>query len=512
MRFISYAQNFEDVMLWRALKHVERGFYIDVGANDPEIDSVTKAFYDYGWRGINIEPIGQWFHRLEEMRLRDINLQVGAGAQKGELVIYELPDTGLSTIDKATAERHEDERGYTKLERVIPVETLTAICQYFHVAPIHFLKIDVEGAEKDVIQGIDLSIIRPWIIVVESTLPNTQDESFADWDPILRSAHYEYVFFDGLNRYYLAREHLDLKERFHAPPNYFDEFISSRQYYAELKAEEAEREAHAAESRAQEMEERACAAESRAQELEERTHAAESRAQELEERARVAEDRAQEQEERARAAESRAQEQEERAHAAESRAQEQEERAHAAEDRAQEQEERAHAAEAHAQENAVRIEELGCQTHYWWQQATNALACEQALRESLSWKLTGPLRLGLDVIRGVARRENFSFANGFSMRRVLVKALGNPGLVAVVHSVLKPFPPFHAYLTRKVTNVVIGNIDPVWSGVSAQTAQKTENHKTFLAGVRTNSELSVDEILARIRSEMADSRRNGEER
>ena len=43
---ISYAQNFEDVILWRALKHVEAGRYIDIGANDPEKDSVTKVFYD----------------------------------------------------------------------------------------------------------------------------------------------------------------------------------------------------------------------------------------------------------------------------------------------------------------------------------------------------------------------------------------------------------------------------------------------------------------------------------
>ena len=41
MTFISYAQNFEDVMLWRALKHVEKGFYVDVGAQDPVVDSVS---------------------------------------------------------------------------------------------------------------------------------------------------------------------------------------------------------------------------------------------------------------------------------------------------------------------------------------------------------------------------------------------------------------------------------------------------------------------------------------
>lgn len=40
MAFISYAQNFEDVMLWRALKLFGPGRYIDVGANHPSQDSV----------------------------------------------------------------------------------------------------------------------------------------------------------------------------------------------------------------------------------------------------------------------------------------------------------------------------------------------------------------------------------------------------------------------------------------------------------------------------------------
>ena len=42
--FKSYAQNFEDLMLYRALGHLERGFYIDIGAQHPKIDSVSKAF------------------------------------------------------------------------------------------------------------------------------------------------------------------------------------------------------------------------------------------------------------------------------------------------------------------------------------------------------------------------------------------------------------------------------------------------------------------------------------
>ena len=35
MTFVSFAQNFEDVILWRALRHVEHGQYLDIGAQDP---------------------------------------------------------------------------------------------------------------------------------------------------------------------------------------------------------------------------------------------------------------------------------------------------------------------------------------------------------------------------------------------------------------------------------------------------------------------------------------------
>ena len=47
MPFLSYAQNMEDVMLHRALREVKQGFYVDVGANSPDLQSVTKAFPDY---------------------------------------------------------------------------------------------------------------------------------------------------------------------------------------------------------------------------------------------------------------------------------------------------------------------------------------------------------------------------------------------------------------------------------------------------------------------------------
>ena len=97
MSFISYAQNHEDVMLYRALREVKEGFYIDVGAQDPVIDSVTKAFYERGWRGINIEPNEEYFRKLQDDRPHDINLLTAVGREPGAISFYEVAHTGLST-------------------------------------------------------------------------------------------------------------------------------------------------------------------------------------------------------------------------------------------------------------------------------------------------------------------------------------------------------------------------------------------------------------------------------
>jgi FkbM family methyltransferase len=224
MNFISYAQNYEDVMLWRALRHIERGFYIDVGANDPTIDSVTRAFYDRGWRGINIEPLASHYKDLQVERPRDINLCCAAGETSGEIEILECDIRGWATAEQSVADKYVRE-GHEGVKHRVPLRTLSDICQEYVSGEIHFLKIDVEGLEKDVISGADFHKFRPWVIVVEATLPNSQVENYVGWDSILTAASYDYVYFDGLNRFYVAHEHSELNEHFRVPPNIFDAFI-----------------------------------------------------------------------------------------------------------------------------------------------------------------------------------------------------------------------------------------------------------------------------------------------
>jgi FkbM family methyltransferase len=226
--FVTYAQNFEDLMLWRALRHVEDGFYIDVGAADPDEDSVTRAFYDRGWRGINIEPTPEHFSALSAARPRDITLQCLVGAQSGNGLLHHFADTGLSTTINSFAGRHvADGRAETILS--LPILTLAEICQKHATSTVHFLKIDVEGGEAEVLRGADFSVYRPWIVVVEATEPGSQVENWSGWEQLLISAGYQFVWFDGLNRFYVTQERFEeLRPAFLTPPNVFDLWVQPR--------------------------------------------------------------------------------------------------------------------------------------------------------------------------------------------------------------------------------------------------------------------------------------------
>ncbi len=244
MTYISYAQNCEDVMLFRALSGVEKGFYVDVGAQDPITDSVTKLFYTNGWRGINIEPVADWFEKIQMDRPDDINLQVAAYSTNGDIAFYEVVGTGLSTIDKGLSE-HYAGQGHGIREYRIAGNTLDTILSRHGIKEVHFLKIDAEGAEKEVLRGIDLKMIRPWIILVEACEPLSSVPSYREWEDLLTRRAYDFVYFDGLNRFYLAREHQSRRNAFSSPPYYSDDFIryrewSSRQYAYRLEAELAE--------------------------------------------------------------------------------------------------------------------------------------------------------------------------------------------------------------------------------------------------------------------------------
>lgn len=223
-KFISYASNFEDVMLWRALKSATPGFYVDIGAHHPVVDSVTMAFYERGWRGINVEPIRHLHEMLVQDRPRDINVCAAASSSGGSVEFYDVVGTGLSTTNPQIAQQHK-QAGYEVCTYSVAMMTLESIYESYNISEVHFLKIDVEGAEADVLRGSAFDKVRPWVVIVEATEPNTQIPTHELWESLLIAEEFKPVYFDGVNRYYLSKDHPELAEFFHVPPNVFDDFI-----------------------------------------------------------------------------------------------------------------------------------------------------------------------------------------------------------------------------------------------------------------------------------------------
>jgi FkbM family methyltransferase len=197
---ITYAQYNEDIILRALLGSVKKGYYIDVGANHPVIDSVTKYFYDEGWSGINIEPIPRLHKEFVKDRKRDVNLQCGLGDKHGELMLREYIDRpGHSTFD--AKRKNEQEGSLESIDYIVPVITLNEVFdKYVKGERVDFIKIDVEGFESNVVKGNNWDENRPIVICIET---NHSDRS---WERIIKGCGYNLFIGDGLNEYYIAKE------------------------------------------------------------------------------------------------------------------------------------------------------------------------------------------------------------------------------------------------------------------------------------------------------------------
>lgn len=228
---LTYAQNFEDVMLARLFQGQSSGFYIDLGAWHPSEMSVTKHFYDIGWAGINVEPVKRQLELFETARPRDTNLQLAVSDRSGMLRFHEcVDDTALSTADDAQAEGLA-RKGYTITSYEVESVTLDDIAALCSGRTVDFLKLDVEGLEERILRSADWRALRPRVLIIEATRPAAplagwdEVESLRNWDgwePAILASGFAFAKYDGLNRFYLREEDAHLAHRLALPPGVYD--------------------------------------------------------------------------------------------------------------------------------------------------------------------------------------------------------------------------------------------------------------------------------------------------
>jgi len=212
-RPLSYAQNMEDYHLDLAFGGARQGRYIDIGGGHPVAGSVSFWFYQRGWSGIVVEPQPELAALHRRLRPRDTLVEAVIGRTSGETEFFRVDRLhGLSTTVRGYAEA-AGQHGVGFEAMKLASISLAELCRAHAIDRVDFLKIDVEGAERDVLEGADWSKCRPRIVVLEAVTPLTNTPAWSDWEPLLLKQDYRFMLFDTLNRFYVAAECANVLKR-----------------------------------------------------------------------------------------------------------------------------------------------------------------------------------------------------------------------------------------------------------------------------------------------------------
>jgi|TARA_B110000444_G_scaffold228346_1_gene234085 FkbM family methyltransferase len=163
----SYSMDKEDLNILNFFKSKKNGFYVDVGCFHPLDRNNTYLLYLNNWRGINIDISQFSIDLFDFLRPDDLNYQCAiSNKNKMVEVFFQKELSQLTTIEEKQA--HKVFQGKIKKNK-IEAFSLNQILEKnkYNNTEIDLLDIDVEGADLQVLQGLDFKKYKPKLICVE---------------------------------------------------------------------------------------------------------------------------------------------------------------------------------------------------------------------------------------------------------------------------------------------------------------------------------------------------------
>lgn len=163
----------EDFQAWQLLNFARTGFFVDVGAFDGVTLSNTYVFEKLGWKGILVEASTA---AVELCRVNRPNSQVchaavGSSSASGQIDFSIVKgDPGTEMLSHITVGSIDREQSQNVRTETVPHRSLDSILEATDSKPdvIDLMRIDVEGTEMDVLNGLALERWRPRILIIES--------------------------------------------------------------------------------------------------------------------------------------------------------------------------------------------------------------------------------------------------------------------------------------------------------------------------------------------------------
>jgi FkbM family methyltransferase len=185
----------EQFLIRQYLGMETRGFFVEVGANNPFNLSQTWHLAKEGWRGILVEPIPELCKELKAKRPESVVVEVACGAPDALTTasFTVATDSGKSTLSSEFLDKRSD----VAMRITVEVKPLNEILQEEGVEQLDFVSIDVEGTQFDVLKGFDLRRWNPRLLLVEDHLLNTKTHK------LILSQQYQLVKRTLFNNWYI---------------------------------------------------------------------------------------------------------------------------------------------------------------------------------------------------------------------------------------------------------------------------------------------------------------------
>jgi FkbM family methyltransferase len=163
----------EKIQIRKFLNHVKNGVCVEVGANEPTSIASQSLHLEekLDWKCVLIEPNPILSHKAVKLRPQAIVCELACtfpGNKKTLILNIPLDQNNQEVTGHASLEKNADEHNY-RFHNSIKVkgDTLTNILQKRKINKIDFLSIDVEGAEMEVLLGLDFNLYHPKLILLE---------------------------------------------------------------------------------------------------------------------------------------------------------------------------------------------------------------------------------------------------------------------------------------------------------------------------------------------------------
>ena len=184
----------------------DNGIFVEAGANDGQTQSNTAYFARHrGWRGLLVEPIPELAARCRAARPESVveNCALVASDADGQTVpmtycgLMSVVDGGWSDpeAEKAHVETGRQIQSLTPYHVDVPGRSLSALLDRHKISHIDLLSLDVEGFERQALEGLDLRRHRPSFILVEARFREEIDDLLMPYyEAIAQLSHHDVLY------------------------------------------------------------------------------------------------------------------------------------------------------------------------------------------------------------------------------------------------------------------------------------------------------------------------------